>query len=89
MNCSSSKANARRAKSRLHRQAKSRDVKLAKQSANMQDVFTNMGESKPNVVQLLVKADVQGSVEALRDSLNALSTGEVAVNVVASGWSVA
>ncbi|HUX73856.1 MAG TPA: translation initiation factor IF-2 [Steroidobacteraceae bacterium] len=68
----------------MHRQAKSRDVKLAKQSANMQDVFSNMGESKPNVVQLLVKADVQGSVEALRDALNGLSTAEVAVNVVAS-----
>jgi translation initiation factor IF-2 len=69
----------------MHRQAKSRDVKLAKQSANMQDVFSNMGENKPNLVQLLVKADVQGSVEALRDSLNGLSTSEVAVNVVASG----
>ncbi len=71
----------------MHRQAKSRDVKLAKQSANMADVLTNMstGESKPNVVQLLVKADVQGSVEALRDALNGLSTAEVAVNVVASG----
>jgi translation initiation factor IF-2 len=69
----------------MHRQAKSRDVKLAQKSANMQDVFSSMGENKPNVVQLLVKADVQGSVEALRDSLNGLSTGEVAVNVVASG----
>jgi translation initiation factor IF-2 len=69
----------------MHRQSRSRDVKLAQKSASMQDVFTNMGESKPNVVQLLVKADVQGSVEALRDSLNGLSTGEVAVNVVASG----
>jgi translation initiation factor IF-2 len=68
-----------------HRQAKSRDVKLAQKSANMQDVFSSMGENKPNLVQLLVKADVQGSVEALRDALNALSTGEVAVNVVASG----
>jgi translation initiation factor IF-2 len=69
----------------MHRQARSRDVKLAQKSANMQDVFSNMGESKPNLVQLLVKADVQGSVEALRDSLNGLSTGEVAVNVVSSG----
>jgi len=69
----------------MHRQAKSRDVKLAQKSANMQDVFSSMGESKPNVVQLLVKADVQGSVEALCDSLNGLSTGEVAVNVVSSG----
>jgi len=69
----------------MHRQARSRDVKLAKQSANIQDVFSNMGDAKPNVVQLLVKADVQGSVEALRDALNGLSTSEVAVNVVASG----
>jgi translation initiation factor IF-2 len=68
-----------------HRQAKSRDVKLAQKSANMQDVFSSMGENKPNLVQLLVKADVQGSVEALRDALNGLSTGEVAVNVVSSG----
>jgi len=69
----------------MHRQAKSRDVKLAQKSANLQDVFSTMGENKPNVVQLLVKADVQGSVEALRDALNGLSTGEVAVNVVSSG----
>ncbi|MGO9634022.1 MAG: translation initiation factor IF-2 [Steroidobacteraceae bacterium] len=69
----------------MHRQAKSRDVMLAKKSANMQDVFSSMGEIKPNVVQLLVKADVQGSVEALRDALNGLSTSEVGVNVVASG----
>ena len=69
----------------MHRQSKSRDVKLAQKSANMQDVFSTMGENKADLVQLLVKADVQGSVEALRDALNALSTGEVAVNIVASG----
>jgi translation initiation factor IF-2 len=69
----------------MHRQSKSRDVKLAQKSANMQDVFSTMGESKADFVQLLLKADVQGSVEALRDTLNGLSTGEVAVNIVASG----
>jgi translation initiation factor IF-2 len=69
----------------IHRQAKSRDVKLAQKSANMQDVFSTMGEAKPNLVQILLKADVQGSVEALRDALKGLSTGEVAVNVVAAG----
>src|ERR1700688_1965870 len=69
----------------MHRQSKSRDVKLAQKSANMQDVFSTMGENKADLVQLLVKADVQGSVEAWRDGLNALSTGEVAVNIVASG----
>ena len=69
----------------MHRQARSRDVKLAARTANLADVFSTMGEAKPNTVQLLVKADVQGSVEALRDALNGLSTPEVAVNVVASG----
>ncbi len=69
----------------MHRQAKMRDVKLAKQSANMQDVFSTMGDLKPNIVPLVVKGDVQGSVEALRDALNALSTTEVGVNIVTSG----
>jgi translation initiation factor IF-2 len=69
----------------MHRQSRMRDVKLAKQSANMQDVFSTMGETKASLVQLLVKGDVQGSVEALRDALNALSTSEVAVNVISSG----
>jgi translation initiation factor IF-2 len=68
-----------------HRTAKLRDTKLAKQSANMQDVFSTMGEAKAHLVQVLIKGDVQGSVEALRESLNKLSTGEVAVNVVGSG----
>src|SRR3984885_3564763 len=68
-----------------HRQSKSRDVKLAAKATNMQDVFSTMGESKADLVQILVKADVQGSAEALRDSLNGLSTAEVAVNIVASG----
>ncbi len=69
----------------MHRQAKLREVKLAKQSANMQDVFSTLGEAKANLVQILIKGDVQGSVEALRESLQKLSTSEVAVNIVASG----
>src|SRR6202021_1331381 len=39
----------------MHRQSKSRDVKLAQKSANMQDVFSTMGETKADFVQLLVK----------------------------------
>jgi translation initiation factor IF-2 len=42
----------------MHRQSKSRDVKLAQKSANMQDVFSTMGENKADLVQLLVKAAV-------------------------------
>ncbi len=69
----------------LYRQGKFRDVKLAKQAAAVGDVFSTMGEEKAGVIPVLIKADVQGSAEALRDSLNKLSTGEVQVKVIASG----
>ncbi len=69
----------------LYRQGKFRDVKLAKQTAAVGDVFSTMGEEKAGVIPVLIKADVQGSAEALRDSLNKLSTDEVQVKVIASG----
>jgi translation initiation factor IF-2 len=70
----------------LHRQGKLRDVKLAKQQASrLEDVFSQMEEGSTDSVQLLIKADVQGSAEALRDSLEKLSTDEVNVKVIGSG----
>ncbi len=69
----------------LYRQGKFRDVKLAKQTTSAQDVFSQMGETKADVVNVLLKTDVQGSAEALREALNKLSTGEVQVKVIASG----
>ncbi len=70
----------------LFRQGKFRDVRLAKQQqAKLEDMFTQMQEGDMQQVNLLIKADVQGSVEALRDSLEKLSTEEVKVKVVASG----
>ena len=69
----------------LYRQGKFRDVKLAKQAAAVGDVFLQMTETKAGVIGVLIKADVQGSAEALRDALNKLSTDEVQVKVVASG----
>ena len=51
----------------------------------MEDVFSQMGENEGQTVQLLVKADVQGSAEALRDALEKLSTDEVKVNVSPAG----
>ncbi len=68
-----------------HRQGKSRDVKLARQSTKAEDVFSQMEDGKAQTVQLVIKADVQGSAEALRDALSKLSTDEVAVKVVSSG----
>jgi len=69
----------------LYRQGKFRDVKLARQTTRAEDVFSQMGEEKAGVVAVLVKADVQGSVEALREALTKLSTEEVQVKVIASG----
>jgi translation initiation factor IF-2 len=68
------------------RQGKYREVRLAKQQATKLDnVFENMGEGEAAALNIVVKADVQGSVEALREALTNLSSDEVKVNVVASG----
>src|SRR5438477_1841392 len=69
----------------LYRQGKFRDVKLARTSARPEDAFAQMGEDKAGLVSVLIKADVQGSAEALRDALAKLSTEEVQVKVIASG----
>jgi translation initiation factor IF-2 len=69
----------------LHRQGKFRDVKLARQQAGkLEDVFSQMEAGARDAVQLLIKADVQGSAEALRDALTRMSGEEVRVNVIAS-----
>jgi translation initiation factor IF-2 len=69
----------------LFRQGKFRDVKLAKkQAAKLENMFENMGEGEAKVLSLLIKADVQGSQEALVHALSKLSTDEVKVNVVHS-----
>ena len=69
----------------LYRQGKFRDVKLAREAKRGGDVFQQMEEGKASQVQVLIKADVAGSAEALRDSLTKLSTDEVVVKVIASG----
>ena len=69
----------------LYRQGKFRDVRLASAAKKSEDVFSQMGEAASANVQLIVKADVQGSAEALRDALSKLGTDEVAVKVIASG----
>ena len=67
----------------LFRQGKFRDVKLAKkQAAKLENLFEQMGEGEATVLPLLIKADVQGSQEALVHALSGLSTEEVKVNVV-------
>lgn len=70
----------------LYRQGKLRDVKLARQQASkLEDAFSQMAEGETKTLALLLKADVQGSAEALRDALTHLSTDEVKVKVIGAG----
>jgi translation initiation factor IF-2 len=70
----------------LFRQGKFRDVKLAKQqSSNIQTMFDQMGDGAAKTLSVIIKADVQGSFEALAHALGKLSTEEVKVNVLHSG----
>lgn len=67
----------------LHRQGKFKEVKLAQQQkAKLESMFNKMEEGETQTLNLVVKADVQGSVEALSDALEKLSTEEIAVKVV-------
>ncbi|WP_119156035.1 translation initiation factor IF-2 [Caldimonas tepidiphila] len=67
----------------LFRQGKFRDVKLAKQqAAKLENMFEQMGQGDVQTLPLIIKADVQGSQEALASSLLKLSTDEVRVQVV-------
>jgi len=68
------------------RQTKSRESKLAQQqAAKLEDVFSQMTEAEAATVPLLIKSDVHGSTEALRDALTKLSNDEVKVKVISSG----
>ncbi|MBK9020152.1 MAG: translation initiation factor IF-2 [Sulfuritalea sp.] len=70
----------------LFRQGKFRDVKLAKQqAAKLENMFEQMAEGEIRTLPLIIKADVQGSQEALVQSLHKLSTAEVKVTVVHAG----
>lgn len=70
----------------LFRQGKFRDVKLAHQkAASLENIFNQMSEGVVNTLNIVLKADVQGSVEALKESLEKISTKEVQVKIVRSG----
>ncbi len=69
----------------LFRQGKFRDVKLAKQqAAKLENMFEQMSDGEVRTLSLIVKADVQGSCEAIASSLEKLSTAEVKVHLIHS-----
>ena len=68
------------------RQEKLRDMKLARQqAAKLENMFSQMQEGEARALNIVLKGDVQGSVEAISDALEKLSTDEVQVKIVSSG----
>ncbi len=79
--------NERRAREAAeYRQVKARDAKLALQQASkLEDMFSQMQDASSSAIPVIIKSDVHGSAEALRDSLTKLSNDEVKVKVLSSG----
>lgn len=70
----------------LFRQGKYREIKLAKQqAASLDNIFAKMQEQTQKVLNIVLKADVQGSLEAINEALSRLSTEEVKVGIISSG----
>lgn len=68
------------------RQNKLRDVRLSERKpSKLEDVFSQIKEGEKSSLKLLIKSDVRGSFEALRDSLENLSNDEVTISVVGGG----
>tara|TARA_Y100001934_G_scaffold261176_2_gene334298 strand:- start:993 stop:3683 length:2691 start_codon:yes stop_codon:yes gene_type:complete len=68
------------------RQERDRDVKLKRQQASkLENLFANMGSEEVKTVNIVLKTDVRGSLEALTGALHDLGTDEVKVNLVAAG----
>jgi translation initiation factor IF-2 len=68
------------------RHQKQRESKLSRQhQARLEDMFSNMGKGEKQMLNIVLKADVQGSAEALREALTKIVTDEVTVNIVTSG----
>lgn len=68
------------------RQARTRDTKLAqRQASKLEDMFSQMAEGALSTVSVIIKSDVHGSAEALKDALTNLSNDEVKVKVLGSG----
>ncbi|QFQ32199.1 translation initiation factor IF-2 [Buchnera aphidicola] len=69
-----------------YRQNKSRELKLANQNrSNLENMFDNIKKSDFSELKVIIKSDVQGSLEAISGALLKLSTNEVKINIIGSG----
>ncbi|WP_158379841.1 translation initiation factor IF-2 [Candidatus Williamhamiltonella defendens] len=70
----------------LYRQGKFREIKLARQQkSKLENMFDNLKEGEISELNIVLKSDVQGSCEAIREALQKLSTNEVKIKIIGSG----
>ncbi|MFO7706403.1 MAG: translation initiation factor IF-2, partial [Halopseudomonas sp.] len=70
----------------LFRQGKFREIKLARQqSSKLENMFDNLGQDEKKTLNIVLKSDVRGSLEALQSSLNELGNDEVQVKIISGG----
>lgn len=70
----------------LFRQGKFREVKLARQqSSKLENMFDNLGQDEKKTLNIVLKSDVRGSLEALQSSLSELGNEEVQVKIISGG----
>ncbi len=70
----------------LFRQGKFREIKLARQqSSKLENMFENMGQDEKKTLNIVLKSDVRGSLEALQSSLSELGNEEVQVKIISGG----
>jgi translation initiation factor IF-2 len=67
------------------RAQKRRDTRMVSKANRLEDIIASMGQGTQETLNILVKADVQGSVQALRESLSQIGNDMVRVNVIAAG----
>ncbi len=69
-----------------HRETRDRQVRLANQQAGrLDEMFNQMGQDETKVLNLIIKADVHGSLEAVRDGVTRMSSDEAQVKIVSAG----
>lgn len=69
----------------MFRQAKQRDLRMAKQTSSLEGLFDKLQHSDSKTLKIILKADVSGSAEAIAEALEALSTDQIKVKIVSQG----